>query len=98
MDKGLAVFPKLKTLTAKDVVNFYDKLQELSAGYFLPLMPFNVICLEFNFEGLIVPGLGTECYPDCAVALMEVLPRLLPTLDSEIETAAIDRSVGFVFD
>ncbi len=87
LEKGLAVFPKLKTLTAKDAVNFYDKLQELLAGYLLPLMPFNVIRLEFNFEGLFVPGLGTECYADCAAALMEVLPRLLPTLDSKIEVA-----------
>jgi hypothetical protein len=87
LEKGLAVFPKLKTLTAKDAVNFYDKLQELLAGYLLPLMPFDVIHLKFNFEGLIVPGLGTECYADCAAALMEVLPCLLPTLGLEIKMA-----------
>ncbi len=87
LEKGLLVFPKLKTLTAKDTVHFYDKLQEHLAGYLLPLMPFNVICLEFNFEGLFIPGLGTECYVDCAAALMEVLPCLLPALDLEVQVA-----------
>jgi hypothetical protein len=87
LEKGILVFPKLTTLTAKDTVHFYDKLQELSAGYLLPLMPFDVIHLDFNFEGLFVPGLGTECYVDCAAALMEVLPRLIPTLDSEVQVA-----------
>jgi hypothetical protein len=43
LEKGLPVFPILSTLTAKDTVQFYNKLQELSAGYLLPLMPFNVI-------------------------------------------------------
>ncbi len=87
LEKGILVFPKLTTLTAKDTVHFYDKLQELLAGYLLPLMPFDVIRLDFNFEGLFVPGLGTECYADCAAALMEVLPRLIPTLDSEVQVA-----------
>jgi hypothetical protein len=87
LEKGLPVFPKLLTLTAKDTVHFYDKLQELSAGYLLPLMPFDVIRLEFNFEGLFVPGLGTECYADCAAAMMEVLPRLLPPHNTEVQVA-----------
>jgi hypothetical protein len=87
LEKGLIVFPKLKMLTAKDTVHFYDKLQELLAGYLLPLMPFDVICLEFNFKDLFVPGLGTECYTDCAAALMEVLPCLLPARDSEVQVA-----------
>jgi hypothetical protein len=89
LEKGILVFPKLTTLRAKDTVHFYDKLQELSAGYLLPLMPFDVIRLNFNFEGLFVPGLGTECYADCAAALMEVLPRLIPTLDSEVQVAIL---------
>jgi hypothetical protein len=87
LEKGLLVFPKLKMLMTKDTVHFYDKLQELLAGYLLLLMPFNVIRLEFNFEGLFIPGLGTECYANCATALMEVLPCLLPALDSEVQVA-----------
>ncbi len=87
LEKGLLIFLKLKMLLAKDTVQFYDKLQELSAGYLIPLMTFEVIQLEFNFEGLFVPRLGTECYADCAAALMEVLPRLLPSHDSEVQVA-----------
>jgi hypothetical protein len=87
LEKGLPVFPKLLTLTAKETVNFYNKFQELSSGYLLPLMPFNIIRLAFNVEGLFVPGLGTECYADCAAAMMEVLPRFLPPHDSEVQVA-----------
>ncbi len=36
-------------------------------------MPFDAIRLKFNFEGLFVPGLRTDCYADCASALMEIL-------------------------
>jgi hypothetical protein len=43
LEKGLSVFPKLSTLTAKDTVHFYNKLEELLVGYLLPLMPFDVI-------------------------------------------------------
>jgi hypothetical protein len=67
------------------VVTFYDKLKELSVVYLIPLMPFDAICLEFNFEGLFVPGLGTDRYKDCASALMEILPRLLPPTNLEVQ-------------
>ncbi len=79
LDQGLAVFPKLRSLDVHDAVDFYDKLQELSAAYLLPLMPSDAICLEFNFEGLCIPGLGVDRYAECASALMEILPRLLLT-------------------
>jgi hypothetical protein len=65
-------------------VDFYDRLQELSASYLLPLMPFDAICLEFNFKGLFVPGLGVDRYAECASAMMETLPCLLPASSSEI--------------
>jgi hypothetical protein len=84
LDRGLAVFPKLHSLEVHDAVEFYDKLQELSAAYLLPLMPFDAICLEFNFKGLFIPGLGVDRYAECASALMEILPCLLPTSSSEI--------------
>ncbi len=87
LKKGLPVFPKLLTLTAKETVNFYDRFQDFLSGYLLPLMPFNLIRLAFNFEGLFVPGLGMECYADCAAAMMEVLPRLLPPHNSEVQVA-----------
>ncbi len=45
-----------------DAVKFYDKFQELSHAYLLPLMPFDAARLGNNFEGLFVPGLGTQRY------------------------------------
>jgi hypothetical protein len=74
-------------LTAKGTVQFYDKLQELLVEYLIPLMPFDIIRLEFNFEGLFVPGLDTESYADCAAILMEVLPLLLPSHDLKVQVA-----------
>jgi hypothetical protein len=50
-------------------------------------MPFDVIRLEFNFKGLFVPGLETECYADCAAAMVEMLPHLLPPHNTEVQVA-----------
>jgi hypothetical protein len=85
LEKGLTVFPKLSTLTGKDTVHFYNKLQELLAGYLLPLMPFDVIQPGFNFKGLFILGLGAECYTNCAATMMEVLPHLLPPHNLEVQ-------------
>ncbi len=85
LECGLTVFPRLDSLTAADTVTFYDKLQELLAVYLIPLMPFDAIHLEFNFEGLFIPGLGIDRYADCAAAMMEVLPHLLPPSNSEVQ-------------
>jgi hypothetical protein len=64
LEKGFPVFPKLCLLGTYDFVEFYDKFQELSALYLLPIMPFDAARLESNFEGLFIPGLGTECYAE----------------------------------
>ena len=68
-----------------DAVEFYDKFQELSHAYLIPLMPFDAVRLGNNFEGLFVPGLGTLRYHECASALFELLPRLLPTSNAEVQ-------------
>jgi hypothetical protein len=65
-------------------VNFYDKLQKTSALFLLPLMLFDAINLNMGFEGLCPPGLGLPQYAEIAGVLMEVLPRLLPDLDSQV--------------
>jgi hypothetical protein len=85
LERGILVFPKLVSLTAAATVTFYNKLQEFLAVYLTPLMPFDALCIKFNFKGLFLPGLGTDCYADCASAFMEILPRLLPTPDLEVE-------------
>ncbi len=47
-------------------------------------MPFDAICLRNNYEGLFPPGLGTDAYAECSAAVLEVLPRLLPTTNTEV--------------
>ncbi len=84
LDRGFQAFPKLRTLEVQDAVEFYNKLQELSYAYLLPLMPLDAICLGNNFEGLFVLGLGVQWYHKCASALFELLPRHLSTTNSEI--------------
>ncbi len=68
-----------------DVVKFYDSVQKILMRYLLPLMPFDSICLVFGFEGLCPPGMGTIRYAAIALAWMDVLPRILPKDDSEVE-------------
>jgi hypothetical protein len=93
LEKALINFPVLHYPVARKTVDFYNKLQKLSAGYLLPLMPFNLIKLSFNFEGLCPPGLGTLCYAEIRTALMEVLPRLLPTTNTDVQSAIV--AAGF---
>ena len=84
VEKAVPHFPKLTSLDAWAAVDFYDRLQKISAGYLLPLMPFDTIKLSFNFEGLCPPGLGTLRYGEISSALMDILPHLLSTSIPEI--------------
>ena len=93
VEKAVPHFPKLTSLDARAAVDFYDRLQKISAGYLLPLMPFDAIKLSFNFEGLCPPGLGTLHYGEIGSALMDILPRLLPKSIPEINSAIT--TVGF---
>ena len=85
LEKGLTVFPKLRGTSARDTVAFYESLQQVSTSYLLPVMPFDTICLANNYEGLFPPGLGMDAYCECWSAMLEVLPRLIPTGDYEVE-------------
>jgi hypothetical protein len=84
LEKGLTVLPKLRDTDAKGTVTFYERLQQVSAAYLIPLMPFDAICLRNNYEGLFPPGLGTDVYAECSMAVLEVLPRLLPITNTEV--------------
>ncbi len=84
LEKGLAVLPKLRDPDAKGTVAFYERLQQVSAAYLIPLMPFDAICLRNNYKGLFPPGLGTDAYAECWAAVLEVLPRLLPVTNTEV--------------
>jgi hypothetical protein len=47
-------------------------------------MSFDAVNLWMGFEALCPPGLGLPRYAKIAVALMEILPQLLPNNDSQI--------------
>jgi hypothetical protein len=47
-------------------------------------MLFDAINLNMGFKGLCPPGLGLPQYAEIAGALMEVPPRLLPEMDSQV--------------
>ncbi len=85
LEKGMTVFPKLRGTNTCENVAFYKSLQRVSAAYLLPLMPFDTIHLANNYKGLFPPGLGTNAYSECCVAMLGILPRLLPTTDYEVK-------------
>jgi hypothetical protein len=87
VEKVLLNSPRLRSLDAKDAVDFYDRLQKLFLGYVLPLMPFDTIKLSFNFGGLCLPGLGTMRYAEVGSALMEILPCLLSATSLDVRSA-----------
>ncbi len=89
LEKGMAVFPKLRSTTARNTVAFYESLQQVLVAYLIPLMPFNTICLSNNYKGLFPPGLGTDAYAKCYVAMLEILPRLLPLTDNEVKAKVV---------
>jgi hypothetical protein len=93
LKKALPVFPRLGSLEVVDVVKFYDSVQKIPMQDLLLLMLFDSICLVFGFEGLCPPGLGTIWYAAIVSAWMDVLPRLLPQEDSDIES--LKHTVGY---
>jgi hypothetical protein len=66
------------------VLEFYDQLQKTSALFLLPLMLFDVVNLHMEFKGLCPPGLGLPWYAEIAGVMMEVIPCLLPTYNSQV--------------
>jgi hypothetical protein len=99
MEKAMPLFQKLEGITMADLVHFYDTLQKTGSVYLLPLMPFDAVSLKLGFEGLCPPGLGVDRYASIAAALMEVIPRLLPShitwLTPVIATVRGDSNNGF---
>jgi hypothetical protein len=84
LEKGLPTFPRLTCLTVSDTVEFYDAFQMTSAIYLLPVMPFDCISLRIGFEALCPPGLGIQQYATIAWVLMEILPKILPRSNTQI--------------
>ena len=86
IEKGLATLPRLPGLTMEEIIDFYDKLQPVSALYLLPIVPFDCINVNMGYEALCPPGLGTHRYATIGRVLLEVLPRILPKLHSQVNT------------
>jgi len=88
LSKHIKLFPKLDSLGMEEMVDFYDRLQEVGSNYVIALMPFDTIVLLNRFEGLCPPGLGLLRYAAMSKALMELLPWLIPaTLSPQIGAA-----------
>ena len=86
----------------EDVVNFYDRLQDVSIIYAIALMPFDAVVLSNRFEGLCPPGLGLLCYAAMGKALMELLPWVLPgTISPQVNVALTlvryETGTGYVY-
>ena len=86
IEKGLPTLPRLPGLAMEEIIDFYDKLQPVSALYLLPIVPFDCINVNMGYEALCPPGLGTRRYARIGRVLIEVLPRILPKLHSQVNT------------
>jgi hypothetical protein len=58
--KSLKLFPNLESTATEDIVNFYNRFQELSTSHLLAVMPFNAIMLKNCYDRMCIPGLGTR--------------------------------------
>jgi hypothetical protein len=85
LEKALPVFPRLHSLDVADAVKLYNGLQKISMRYLLPLMPFDLVCLVFDFVGLCPPGLGTIRYAAISSAWMDVLLWILPQSSADVK-------------
>jgi hypothetical protein len=71
LQKSFKPFPVLESMLIKDVIKFYDWLQEMASDHLLAFMPFDAIMLRIGFEGLCVLGLGVHCYMRMGKTLMD---------------------------
>jgi hypothetical protein len=65
-------------------VEFYKQLQKLLGLFLLPIMLFDAVNLHMGFEGLCPLSLGLPQYAEITGVMMEVIPCLLPTYDSQV--------------
>ena len=86
IEKGLATFPRLVSIDVESIIDFYDKFQQTSQLYLLPIIPFDCINMTMGYEGLCPPGLGLHKYARIGKVLLEVIPRILPKLNSQVTT------------
>ena len=100
IQKSLLVFPRLESTKVDNVVDFYDRLQEVGLSYVLALLPFDAIVLTHGFEGLCPPGLGLVRYAPMSKALMELVPRLIlsslsPQMNATLSSVRFESNNGY---
>ena len=95
LHKSISVFSKLASTRVNYVIGFYDRLQEVSMGYSLALMPFDAIVLKKRFEGLCPPGLGLIRYAAMCKAFMKLLPCVTMNQQAVLDD---DQAVLGLFD
>ena len=86
MEKGLGSFPRLMRLEVAPLVEFYDNFQKTAVIYLLPVVPFDCVSIKMGFEALCPPGLGLPRYATIARLLLDLLPRLLPQVDTQVSS------------
>ncbi len=100
LQKSLKLFPALDSTSTNDVVDFYDRLHEVSSSHLIAIMPFDAVMLCNRFEGLCVPGLGVMQYAAMGKALMELLPHLIlgwlsPQINAALASVCYEMNNGY---
>ena len=72
-------WPTLDVLQPAPFVEFYSLLGSSLLMFHIALMPFNGIQLEYEEQGLCIPGLGYAAYQQHSQALWSIINTLLPT-------------------
>jgi hypothetical protein len=102
LQKSIKLFPMLESTTTGNVVDFYDRLHEISPLHLLGIIPFDMIMLRNWFKGLCIPGLGIMQYAAMGKALMELLPHLIsgrfsPQINAALASARYKTNNGYDF-
>ena len=74
-------------------VSYYRKLCRECTHIHISLMESEVINIEYEADGLCLPGLGLRLFGKCGRALLQVLDRALPDDNKAIQaqvTSAVD--------
>jgi len=79
-------WPTLDVLQPAPFVEFYSLLGSSLLMFHIALMPFNGIQLEYEEQGLCIPGLGYAAYQQHSQALWSIINTLLPATRSDIKT------------
>ena len=66
-------------------IKWYKELAMSCLDFGIPLTPFVAICIEYGPHGLIPAGMGVNWYSQCGLALMRLLPQLLPENNAAVQ-------------